>query len=165
MTDFEPLRPRIRLLALDDDVRFNIEKVSPVLEANLDTIISKFYKHLKSFPECKALFDKYEFMDTLPERQKKHWLDLFSCQFDEAFAKRAFAIGRAHFKFGVAPYLYISGYTFFHCELIRVVSERHDGALDLPSMITAVTRVIHLDMDLSLSAYTKAYWTNRAAAE
>ena len=165
MHELATLQRRLRLLEIDDDVRVSIKKIHPVLHANLDSIIDSFYKHLASFPECKTLFDKTDSLLTLPKRQRLHWLDLFSCRFDEAYAKRALAVGRAHFQHGVAPYLYISGYTFFHCWILRAISESHAGAGDLPSLLTATTRIIHLDMDLALSAYTREYWAGRSAAE
>lgn len=63
-----------------------------------------------------------------------------------------------HYKFGVAPYLYITGYNFFQCELIKLISEDRAEDVDLSSVLTSVIKVINLDMDLALSAYTREYW-------
>lgn len=164
MNELAALQRRLKLLEIDDDVHIDVEKIHPVLHANLDVVIDRFYDHLMSFPECRKIFDKTGSLVTLPKRQRLHWLDLFSCRFDEAYAKRALAVGRAHFRHGIAPYVYISGYTFFHCWLLRAIAESHAGAAELPRYLAATTRIIHLDMDLALSAYTREFWATRRAA-
>ncbi|MDA0664309.1 MAG: protoglobin domain-containing protein, partial [Proteobacteria bacterium] len=94
----------------------------------------------------------------LKYNQKKHWLALFSCRFDKKYVASTMHIGQIHFHHNVAPYLYIAGYNYFHCALIKIIAKQEALSDDLPTVLPAIAKVISLDMDLSLSVYTREYW-------
>ena len=155
------IRRRLELLRIDDSAREEIQRIRPVVDENLDGIIYRFYQHLMSFPEGRNLFGDKRILENLPARQKSHWQSLFACRFDHDFEERALAIGKAHFRHGVALHLYVAGYNFFHCELIEAITEwslRNDRGQRLSGALSAVTQVINLDMDLALSVYTRELW-------
>ena len=156
---------RLKLLSIDNAVKAKIEKIRPVIYENFDDILAKFYKHIMSFPSGEKIFKDNAMLVTLPEKQKAHWIALFSCKFDDAYQKNSMNIGRVHFKYGVAPYLYIAGYNFFQCELIKVITFRHASDPDLCDMLTALTKLVALDMDIALSAYTREYWQDTPQRE
>lgn len=100
----------------------------------------------------------------LRSKQISHWINLFSCDFDQTYANSAIRIGKAHFKNKVPPHLYIAGYNFFQCQLIVEVSDQLSGEAELPQCLAAIAKVISLDMDLALSAYTRQYWRSVSEA-
>lgn len=152
------LSNRLALLRINDDTRASIDRFRPVLMDELDWIIARFYRHIMSFPQGQRIIGDESRVPELARAQNLHWTRLFSCSFDDTYARSALQVGRSHLKAGVAPYLYIAGYNFFICELVKLATERFAGDLQLPSILTAVTRVISLDMDLALSVYTRELW-------
>ena len=44
------------------------------------------------------------------------------------------------------------------CELTKIVSIKMRDSADLPGMLTSIVRLVSLDMDLSMSFYTREYW-------
>lgn len=138
-----------------------MKRVRPIFHSSLDDIIRGFYYHILSFPEGRKILSDPDVIARLPERQKSHWITLFSCKFDDIYAKNAINIGKVHFKNKVSPYVYISGYNYFQCELIKAVSAECRGDADLAAMLMSIAKVISLDMDLALSAYTREYWHRR----
>jgi hemoglobin-like flavoprotein len=149
------LQKRLDLLKIDADTRNSLRKVIPVFRDDLDFIVEKFYAHLRQFPEVNRIFTGKAQIDALKKRQKLHWIRLFSCKFDNAYVTGAVKIGKIHYTQNVSPSLYIAGYTYFHCELINAVTKRQSNPRELSTIMTAISRIICLDMDLSLSVYTQ----------
>ena len=152
------LDARLALLSISEETKTHVAALTPVLSAELDPILRRFYRHIRGFPEGQALIPDDEMEKSLRARQRAHWLRLFSCRFDDDYVASALAVGRAHLRAGVAPYIYIAGYNFILCELIKAVVVHHAGALNVSGLLTAMTRVVYLDMDLALSTYTRELW-------
>lgn len=149
---------RLALLSISEETKGYVAALKPVLDAELDAILRRFYRHVRGFPEGQALIADDAMEKSLRARQKVHWLRLFGCRFDDDYVASALAVGRAHLRVGVAPYIYIAGYNFILCELIKAVVVHHAGALNVSGILTAMTRVVYLDMDLALSTYTRELW-------
>ena len=158
MSKPQDITRRLVLLGITDDTKQNISIFFPTFTAEIDGIIKKFYAHILSFPEGKEIFSGIDIRGSLERRQKEHWIRLFSCRFDAQYTSSAIRVGQAHFEKKIAPYLYLAGYNFFHCELIQLISKTYAKSIGLPSMLSGITRLITLDMDLALSAYTREYW-------
>ncbi len=152
------LNKRLELLGINEDTKNSMKKVRPILYEEIDNIIGYFYDHIFSFPEIKKLFPGVDSRRNLEVKQKHHWISLFSCNFDESYLQATTRIGKAHFENKIAPYIYISGYNFFLCELTKIVSIKMRDSADLPGMLTSIVRLVSLDMDLSMSFYTREYW-------
>jgi heme-based aerotactic transducer len=157
------LQKRLDLLMINNDTKHNLNKLLPVFKEDLDDIVRRFYAHIMSFPDVEKILKSEDRIAPLKEKQKKHWISLFSCRFDNKYVESAVRVGQIHFKHGIAPHLYIAGYNFFHCALIQAVAQRHASAYELTNLCASVTRVISLDMDLSLSVYTREYWRQKSA--
>ena len=153
------IRKQRALLRLGPADVERIKILKPLIDEQLDNIIASFYAHLLGFPESKTYFPDDATLAHVKMHQKMHWMQLFSCNFDEAYAATAIAVGHAHFRHKVPPSLYICGYNFFHCELGQLVCERFGGRRDLSQLLNAVSKVISLDMDLAISVYMQDYWS------
>jgi hypothetical protein len=149
---------RLNLLGITDDTKHNVRLFFPTFYEALDGIVDKFYKHLLSFPEAQQLLNAIDIEDRLAPRQKAHWVNLFSCKLDEQFVTNALLVGKVHFQTKVPPYLYLAGYNFFHCQIIKLATNKYDRLTGLPEILSGISRLITLDMDLALSAYTREYW-------
>lgn len=154
---------RLRLLGIDMSARMDAKRFFPIFEAHVDRIIAHFYDHMYSFAEARRLLGDPQNVLRLSERQKQHWLRLFSCRFDAEYVRSALHVGEVHYARRVPPYLYLAGYNFFHCELIRLASATITG-IEVPPLLAAITRLVTLDMDLALSAYTREHWRAPAPA-
>ena len=158
------LRHRLDLYGITGQTRANVDAFLPTLRLHLDEMIRNFYRHILAFPEVKKIIKTAEMERHLRDRQREHWFSMFECHFDAAYAARAIAVGRAHHRAGVAPYLYIAGYNYFLCELLHLAALHHVGSSELSGILTAVTRIVTLDMELALTAYTKEMWLHGPAA-
>lgn len=154
------MRQRCEMLKIDQDVIDTLHYISPFIAHRIDSIIDKFYGHLQTFPEYQRIFQPPELINKLVSAQRTHWLILLSGTLDESYQKRAYRIGQVHFERGISLYLYSAGYSFFQCELQDVLLEKYKDNPRLAEILKAVTRVINLDMDLAISAYTRDLWSD-----
>lgn len=155
------LNRKLAMLGVDDRVRATLRPVARTLDVFLDGIVERFYGHMRTFPEGRRIFTDPAMVESLKARQMAHWKRLFECRLDADYMAHALRIGRAHYDRGVAPYLYIAGYNFFQCELMGAVSDQFRGDRRLTDMLTSITRVVSLDMDLAISVYTREIWNRR----
>ncbi len=145
---------RLKLLNIDQRTVEATAKFKPTLLGALDLEIEKFYQHFLAAWETAEILGGRD-LNKLHGHQKVHWLKLFSCQFDQDYVRDALHVGHMHYEYGIAPYIYISGYNFFHCRLIRLATRHHTDPAELTDILVAITRLVSLDMDLALSAYTR----------
>ena len=158
------IQRRLELLEITDETRHNIGVFYPVLETHIGAIVRRFYTHMNQFPECRAIFSGHKIDQILRPRQERHWLRLFACHFDEDYVNGALRIGAVHFQNKVAPYLYLTGYNSFHCQLIKLAADNFEHSLELQGLQTAISRLIALDTELALTSYTRAFWSHQRAA-
>lgn len=149
------LTKRLALFGITEETRTNVEMFRLVMNDHLEGIIYRFYRHIMSFPEGKRLIGSEDRVPVLAEKQREHWRKLFSCRFDTEYAESAQFIGMVHLRAGVAPYLYIAGYNFFLCELTKLAASHYAGSMVISGVLSSITRIISLDMDLALSVYTR----------
>jgi hypothetical protein len=149
------LTRRLALLEITPETNLVLEPFRLKLNSALDGIVHRFYRHLQSHPEGQRFFPDNSRIPALVEKQRAHWQRLFNCQFDAAYLEGCTAIGQAHLRAGIAPYLYIAGYTYFLVELQKFAALHFSNPQELGTILAAATRLVHLDMDLALSVYTR----------
>jgi methyl-accepting chemotaxis protein len=152
------LRKRIHLLNITDTTIANLRAFHPLVLANLDDLISDFYKFVLQMPATSVIFRDYDIEKHLKPAQRRHWDLLFSGNLNDEYVDQSIRIGAVHYKRKVAPYLYIAGYNYFHCELIRLAA-LHYHSMDMSQVLQAIAKAIALDIDLALTTYTRQAWT------
>lgn len=155
------IRKRLQLLNITETTVANLKTFHPIAVSNLDALVSEFYRFVHQMPATAAIFHGYDIERHLKPAQRKHWDSLFSGRFDDDYVDQAIRIGTIHYRRKVAPYLYIAGYNYFHCELIRLCA-LHYGGLDLAQILQGIAKAVALDMDLALTSYTRAAWLQDA---
>ena len=149
---------RIAMLGIDRKTLTTLNYILPFVSQQIDRIADRFYAHMLTFPEGRRIFEDQDVEERLKSAQRTHWLSLFSGDLSADYRKRALKIGQVHYAKRIAPYLYIAGYNFFQCEILTALSERYRADQRLADILTAVTRVVSLDMELAISVYMRELW-------
>lgn len=155
------LSKRLKLLNISDTTIANMRTFHPIVASNIDNLVAEFYRFVHQMPATAAIFHGYDIERHLKPAQKKHWDSLFSGRFDDEYTDQAIRIGTIHYRRKVAPYLYIAGYNYYHCEMIRLAALHYAG-MDLAQILQAIAKAVALDMDLALTSYTRAAWLHDA---
>lgn len=159
------LERRLQLLKIDEQTTNLIHGFYPTLNREIDTVIARFYAHLMTTPEGREIFANRRAIEALKPRQRTHWMSLFSCKFDRDYVDSATAVGRVHYERKVPPYVYMSSYNFFHRELNEIAWRASTNKAELRDLLDAIARLVTLDMELALSAYTRERWLRDDALE
>lgn len=152
------LNKRLRFFGINKTTKREIGGFMPVLLPKIDGLADKFYGYTRNFSEARHILAPHYENNRLKDKQIKHWIRLFLCKFDEEYLAYGLKIGRIHFKHKVNPYLYIGSYNYIQCEFIELASKHYSDAKIQRGVLTAINRLIALDMDIALSAYTREYW-------
>ncbi len=149
---------RLRFLQIDDDTLAELRNAKRLLEPAMDRMLDRFYAHILSEQELKALFADQESIARARAAQKEHWLNtLFEGVYDNAYFEKAAQIGRAHARVGLSPNWYIGGYCQMLGQFIDLISAEYAES-DKPtaSIIQAVCKIVFLDMDVVIHCYLDA---------
>ncbi|WP_127090675.1 globin-coupled sensor protein [Aquabacter cavernae] len=159
------LEQRIQFLGIDQATRDNLVSVRGFLAENLDTILDAFYGHVLNYPDLVRLFGETRQQQEAGIRRAKagqvrHWQQLFSGTFDEAYVTSARAIGQVHSRVGLEPSWYIGGYlillNYLNASVSRKVGRLRRPVVppdQAPLVMEAISKVVMLDMDIAISTY------------
>ena len=151
------LAPRLSLLGWTSESTARIRGFNPTFKSHVDRIIRRLYDHLLARPESARLLVGKDVHGTLAPAQREHWLRLFRCEFDDDYVRDALRIGQVHYRQQVPPYIYMAAYNYFLTSTLAVSVEAVRG-LDLPYLLTDISRLVSLDLELSLSSYVRQHW-------
>lgn len=164
MTTSNALAVRKQLLNIDENTAHNVRMVAPIIRRNLDSMLERLYRHLLSFPEAARLLPERS-IAALKAKQAGHWWNLLDCRFDDAYVARALRIGRLHFDHRVPPYIYLAAYNYMQSLLLAcVASESQLSRTETAAVLASLSRIIMLDIDLAMAAYTRAIWSGPSSA-
>jgi len=153
--NFDP-KQRLNLYGVDENTLHNARLFWQGIRPEFDDIVERFYAHILNDPGIRKFFPPSVRVERLKMAQKTHWHGLFSGRFDEAYVRRVIATGERHLEIRLPAFHYIAAYTFFLNELVAAACRRHRGdEEELVSVIKAINKLIMIDMDLTLSVYTK----------
>lgn len=165
MSEQSVLEKRLKFFGIDNNTKRTINDFLPILLPEMGSITDRFYGYTLNFPDAQTILAPFYGNNTLRDRQVKHWTKLFSCRFDKKFYDYSINIGKIHYTYKVFPYLYIGSYNFIQCEIMNLASFYYSEPDRRNSVLAAINRLIALDMDIALSAYTREHWLRSERTE
>jgi methyl-accepting chemotaxis protein len=134
--------------------------VRPAILVALPGILDQFYERTMAVPELAEKFASAETLRFAREAQAKHWAVLFDGQFDAAYQESALRSGLAHYRIGLTPQWYISGYAFVLGEFLAAVAVSQGSFLStggrrrtIADALSAVSRAVLIDMEVAMSTF------------
>jgi methyl-accepting chemotaxis protein len=164
MNDDQSLRSRLDFIGIDAATRQALRELQPLIARALPAILDQFYAHLVKYPRLAGLFPDDAKIRHAKQAQIKHWSQIASATFDDAYLKSVRQIGGTHQRLGIEPRWYIAGYSMIMTGLLRAIETEMSGGwfpnngaqAKKAAMQGALTRAAMLDMDLSISVYLDA---------
>ncbi len=148
---------RLDFLEIDADTVALLREFREHLVPALPGIVDQFYDKLRTAPELRPLLGTDETVKRLKLSQIGHWKHLFNAQFDEAYFRRAKAIGEAHHRVNLSPRWYIAAYALMLNHIVGVIEQVYGNDPAKTRRVTAaVNKIVLLDMDLAISVYIEA---------
>jgi signal transduction histidine kinase len=152
--DMPEIERRLAFIGLTQaDVTLLIE-MRDFARGHADEIVTRFYQHLLSFRETRALLKDQQTIDRLITSQKKYLMEIFEGRFDQSYFEQRLMTGKVHYRIGLEPKWYMSSYSFYEKLLSEMISEayRHEADKGMARSM-AVKKVFRIDMVLAIEAY------------
>jgi len=155
----ELIRKQLDYSGLDAAACAALREIKPALMAALPAILDRFYERTTAVAELAGKFANADHVRKAKAAQARHWEKLFDGRFDAAFLAEAEAIGLTHFRIGIDPGWYISGYAMVLGDLLAAIREHEGLALTRAQrersgiMLRCVSRAVLMDVNVSLAAY------------
>ena len=134
-----------------------LHKASRDVQGGSATRATQFYEIIsQNPPPNQAVIDDAVRKD-LTNSLQTHWQNLFDGKIDENFVAQSIAIGTRHEEYGITPKLYIAAYNAVTDALIEtIILKFRWRAGDAARIVTSLTSVMLLDIELTLTAYCDA---------
>ncbi|MEJ2129945.1 MAG: protoglobin domain-containing protein [Woeseiaceae bacterium] len=154
----ELIEDRLRFIEIEESDIVELQQAREYIEPHIDDMLERFYTHILSYPEFKALFEDAESIDRARASQKAHWLEeLFGGHFTSSYFNKADKIGRTHARVGLAPSWYVGSYSKMLAQFIDRICEESEKEGRKPcETIQAVCKAVLLDVDLVTHCYLEA---------
>jgi len=168
VTEVAGVRPeeRLQFARITAEDMAVLRRVWPMIEPSLDQILDNFYRHIHGEKKLSDMIGDSE--ARLKNAQKRHWKNLFTDGFSQAYFDNAHRIGQTHYRIGLEPRWYIAAYQFVLDEVVCILADRHRfRPKGLAAALMAVNKAVFLDLDIAISTYQQASETmifNRAQA-
>ena len=155
-------RTKLEFLRMDSESKEALRGFRKVLESEIDKVLGAFYAHVGAIPELRAMLGSDSNIARVRQAQGKHWLNLFTAEFDQGYFDTVKRIGDAHYKNQLSPSWYMGGYCFALNSLHELAVKTYRSKPDkLVKAIQAINRAVFIDMDLALSVYHDAITIER----
>jgi len=149
----------------EDDVRL-AASVWPMMESDLDKFVDDFYQEILRHDAARRVFSGPEQVVRLQESLRQWIRDLFTSVHDDAFVSRRWAVGQRHVQIGLESVWVSAAMSRLRDQMIRsLVTHYPPGRDDLPSAMSAISRLMDLDLAIIQDAYYAASVANRIAEE
>lgn len=134
-----------------------LEGVGPRLAKARARFVDRFYTHLLSFEETRALLRDPATLERLKRAQARYFEELWAGDYGLEYGRGRFQVGVAHHRVGLEPKWFVGAYLLYLRLLLPEVWRAMSGdwGRTLP-VLEAFLKVVFLDMSISLDAYRAA---------
>jgi signal transduction histidine kinase len=169
MTDDWKTRKAFLLLTEEDEQRLKL--LQPLMDRYVDDLVEAFYRHLLGFGETRKLLTDELITTRLKDAQKTYLQSLVRGPHDDAYRESRVKIGQVHDRIGLTPQWYLGAYSLYLTMLQPLVlHEFRHRPTDADAVLSALTKVVFLDIQLAIEAYIqksseKLEFSNRQLAD
>ncbi|WP_417815701.1 methyl-accepting chemotaxis protein [Thalassospira alkalitolerans] len=151
------LENRLGLYGIEPGTFTALGKASGLIHEKSAKRAEEFYQAISQSDDLKGNPLSKSDIASLIKSLQHHWKQLFNGKIDEDFVTQSAAIGQIHETHGITPKLYIATYNAITDDLIKAIITRFRwNAGQAAKIVTSLTSVMLLDIELTLTAYCDA---------
>jgi signal transduction histidine kinase len=135
------------------------------VEEIADDLVDRFYEQLDRYEQTRSLLQDPDLVVRLKAAQRAHLISLTSGEFDAAYIESRLRVGMAHARIGLEPQWYIGAYMTQLDILYEGLFERCEDRAELAASISVLTKVVMLDIELSIDAYIYGGFVEKSLAD
>lgn len=152
------IKESLQLLRINQEQLALLKEIRPVIEKDVDKIVSEFYGHIATVPNLRAIIDKFSTIERLSLTMQKYLLSLFPERIDEEFMEWRIKIGEVHKRVDLPPFYYLSAYQVFYDQILprifKYYRKKYDKAMQAS---LAFMRILSFDQQVVMASYIQSY--------
>ena len=158
ISDFE-VEQRKALFSFGSKDVETLKTIKPIIDANLDLLVEKFYEMQTNIPEISLLIGDSDTLARLHRAQRKYIVDLFTGLYDLEYVNNRLRIGLVHKRIGVDPKLYLSAVYTLKYLLYEVLRNEIPQEDKCQCVLNAIEKLLLFDVTLVFDTYIRSLVT------
>ena len=145
-----------RSLGLDDASIASVRAHADVIRRHVPQWVEQFYNHLLLDPVAQALLEDDGRVVRL-KRSMVGWFDeMLSVPLDETYQQTRAAIGVAHVRIDMPPFLMVTGMSALRGQVLATLGTDNEVGRALPpDVLSTISRMLDMELALMLEAYRR----------
>ncbi|HVJ49701.1 globin-coupled sensor protein [Desulfitobacterium sp.] len=152
------LSESLRLLRLNESELVLLREFRPVMEQEVDQIVTNYFAYITQIPGMSAIFEKFSALERHKVIMKKYLLSLFPQRVDEEYLQRRIPIGKKHRDVGLPPFYYIGAYQVLDDEVLSRIFKFYRKKSEQALRVAKVfLRITSFDQQVVMASYIQSY--------
>lgn len=147
---------RQELLGFTEADHKKLKQYRPLIESQIDEMVTKFYQQQTSIAEIALLIGDAETLERLQRAQRKYVLDLFSGVYDIEYVNNRLRIGLVHKRIGVEPKLYLAAIASLKSLIYSLIRESIKDEQESRAVIDSLEKLFEFDITLVFETYIRS---------
>ncbi|MGM0887952.1 MAG: protoglobin domain-containing protein [Bacillota bacterium] len=122
-----------------------IHAFSEAIEPKVEGVVDAFYQTILQVPELKGIITAHCTVGRLRKTLITHMLFLFNGVIDDDFVKLRTKVAKTHYRIGLQPRWYSSGFQNVQNHLQRIVFEQTKNEDEQRALISAIGKILNLE--------------------
>ncbi|WP_057914845.1 protoglobin domain-containing protein [Peribacillus muralis] len=149
----EDVKLQVHIIELDESDLKLIHAFKDTIEPQVEDIVDSFYVTILQVPELKEIINKHSTVEKLRKTLISHMLSLFNGVIDDQFVELRKKVAKTHYRIGLQPRWYPSGFQSVQNFLQKLVFEHSKNGEEQQMLISAIGKKLNLEQQLVLEAY------------
>lgn len=152
-----PMGLQLRFVGLTNQDILFLKQMQPIMEKNVEAIVTAFYDNLKQIPNLTAIIEQYSSIERLKKTLMQYLLDMVSGEIDQKYVTRRKIIGEVHNRIGLSPEWYIGAYTHIQNKVLEVLIQEVDSVEKIMYYYSSFQRLCSFDIQIAIQAYIESF--------
>ncbi|WP_277674040.1 globin-coupled sensor protein [Piscibacillus halophilus] len=151
------LKKQLEMIGLDFEGLKRIKKLQPIVEDNIEFIVTRFYEKITAQPNLLSIIEEHSSIERLKNTLTRHVKEMFRGQLDEDYYEKRLRIAHVHVRIGLETEWYMSAFQDLLNSLVNVIKQQIDDSKELVEAIQSISRLLNFEQQIVLEAYEKEH--------
>ncbi|MED3986877.1 globin-coupled sensor protein [Peribacillus simplex] len=149
----EQVKLQVNIIDLTEFDLKLIHAFREAIEPQVERVVDAFYQTILQVPELKGIITEHSTVGKLRKTLITHMLSLFNGVIDDDFVELRTKVAKTHYRIGLQPRWYSSGFQNVQNYMQRIVFEQSRNEEEQMALISAIGKILNLEQQLVLEAY------------
>lgn len=149
----EQVRLQVNIIDLKEFDLKLIHAFREAIEPKVESVVDSFYQTILQVPELKGIITEHSTVEKLRKTLISHMLSLFNGVIDDEFVALRTKVAKTHYRIGLEPRWYSSGFQNVQNFLQNIVFEQTKNEEEQRALISAIGKILNLEQQLVIEAY------------